>query len=52
MASLRQEGALGPAHEDGRWVRRLGNDDAVETEVRHDGGGLSVGGSGGVADNM
>jgi hypothetical protein len=29
----------GPMHEDGKWVRRLGINDVVEAEVRHDGGG-------------
>jgi hypothetical protein len=49
-ASLRWVGAPGPTHEDERRVRRLGTDGAVETEVRHDRGGLPEGGSGGGAD--
>jgi hypothetical protein len=35
-ASPRWVGAPGPAHEDGRRVRRLGTDGAAETEVRCD----------------
>jgi hypothetical protein len=51
-ASPRWVGAPGPAHEDGRWVRRLGTDGAVETEARHGRGGLPEGGSGGGADKL
>jgi hypothetical protein len=49
-ASLRWVGAPGPAHEDGRHVRRLGIDGAAEIEARHDRGGLLEGGSGGGAE--
>jgi hypothetical protein len=45
-------GALGPAHEDGRRMRWLNNDGAVETEARHDRGVLPEGGSGGGMDKM
>jgi hypothetical protein len=45
-------GAPGPAHEDGRCVRRLGTDKAAETEVRQDQGSLPEGGSVGGANKM
>jgi hypothetical protein len=51
-ASPRWMGALGPAHEDGRCVRRFGTDVTVETEVRRDRGGLLKEGSGGGMDKM
>jgi hypothetical protein len=50
VVSPRQEGALGPAHEDGRWVRRLGIDGVAEIDATHSDGGLPEGGSGGRAD--
>jgi hypothetical protein len=51
-ASPKRVGAPRPAHEDRRRVRRLGTDGAVETEARHDRGGLPKGGNGGGADKM
>jgi hypothetical protein len=41
VASPRQEGAPGPAHEGGRWVRRLGTAGVAETEAERGGDGLS-----------
>jgi hypothetical protein len=49
-ASSRWVGAPGPAHEDGRHVRRLGTDGATETEARRNRGGLPEGGSNGGMD--
>jgi hypothetical protein len=51
-ASLKWMGAPGPLHKDGRWVRWLGTNRAIETEVRYDRCGLPEGGSGGGADKM
>jgi hypothetical protein len=45
-------GALKPAHEDGRRVRRLGTDGATGTEARRGRGSLPEEGSGGVTDKI
>jgi hypothetical protein len=51
-ASPRWVGAPGPAHEDGRRVRRLITDGAVITEARHGRGGLLKGGNNGGTNKM